>query len=155
MTPEQMQHALSHCEFFKELDPPSIEKISRICTPESYEVGQALFHQGDLDEHLYVIAEGHAVLQRSVDLRTRRGTVVIDTLGKGRVLGAWSTILGESHILMSSAIAQKPLVTVRISGVRLRQLMKDDALIGRKVLEQLCFLLRNRISAAYGAMDNI
>ena len=146
---------LERCEFFKGLEKSHIEKIAGLCQVETYKPGEHIFRQGDFGEHLYVIAEGHISLERSVDLGARKGSAVIGILGKGRVLGCWSTLLDEPHNLMSSAICRKPTRVVAIRGADLRDVMIGDATFGFNVLERLCFLLRDRIQGAYGAMEKI
>ena len=94
-------------------------------------------------------------MERSIDLGNRKGNVVIEALGKGRILGCWSTLLGESHFLMSSATCQKPTKVAAIKGSDLRQMMIDNSKLGFNILERLCFLLRDRIQSAYGAMEKI
>jgi hypothetical protein len=42
-----------------------------------------------------------------------------------------------------------------MQGARLRELMTADPLFGFNLMEKLCFLLRDRIQAAYGAMEKI
>ncbi|MCK4787195.1 MAG: Crp/Fnr family transcriptional regulator, partial [Desulfobacteraceae bacterium] len=74
---------------------------------------------------------------------------------KGRVFGCWSTLLGEPHNLMSSATCQKPTKIVTMKGTDLRNMMLNNTDLGFKVLEKLCFLLRDRIEGAYGAMEKI
>ena len=81
--------------------------------------------------------------------------MVIEALGKGKVLGCWSTLLGEPHILMSSTACQKPTTIVTINGSDLRQMMIDHSKIGFNLLERLCYLLLERIQSAYGAMEKI
>jgi hypothetical protein len=90
-----------------------------------------------------------------VDLGVRKGSVVIEALGKGRVLGCWSTLLDMPHILISSATCQKPTTIIAIKGKDLRQMMVGNTELGFNIMERLCFLLRDRIQAAYGAMDKI
>lgn len=94
-------------------------------------------------------------MERSIDLGNRKGNVVIEALGKGRVLGCWSTLLGEPHILMSSATCQKQTKVAVIKGSDLRQMMIDSSKLGFNILERLFFLLRDRIQSAYGAMEKI
>jgi len=155
MDSEKIEHALEHCEFFERLKKSDIAAIAGLCQVNSYEAGEYLFQQGDYGEHIYVIVEGRAHLERSVDLGARKGNVVIEALGKGRVLGCWSTLLDMPHILMSSAVCQKPTTALAIKGINLRQMMKKNTAVGFDIMERLCFLLRDRIQAAYGAMENI
>ena len=155
MSSSDIKQALASSEFFKGLEKSSIAQMASLCQVETYEPGEYIFRQGDFGEHIYIIAEGHIFLERSMDMGARQGSTVIGILGKGRVFGCWSTLLGEPHNLMSSATCQKPSKMVSMKGSDLRQLMLDSTELGLRVLERLCFLLRDRIQGAYGAMEKI
>lgn len=155
MDRSQIEQVLEKCEFFKGLDKSDVGKITDLCGTESYEAGEYVFQQGDFGEHLYIIANGHVFLERSTDLGSRKGSVVIGALGRGRVLGCWSTLLGEPHFLMSSATCQKPTTVVSFRGADLREMMLENTGMGLSVMEKFCFLLRDRIQAAYGALEKI
>lgn len=155
MERSKVEDAIERSEFFRGLDRGYLVKIASLCQVQTYKPGGYVFRQGDYGKHLYIIADGHISLERSVDLGTRRGNAVIGVLGKGRILGCWSTLLGEPHILMSSAICQKPTEVVVIKGKDLREMMTGDSELGFVLLERLCFLLRDRIQGAFGAMEKI
>jgi len=86
---------------------------------------------------------------------SRRSTVAVGLLGRGKLFGGWSTLLGEPHRLMLSAICRKPSRLVLLKGAELREMMTGDIRLGFDILERLCFLLRERIEVALGAMENI
>ena len=155
MKRKEIENVLENCEFFRGLGKKDISKIAGLCRMDTHESGEYVFRQGDYGEHLHVIAEGSVNLERSIDLGTKKGNVVMEVLGKGRVLGCWSTLLGLPHILMSSATCQKPTTMVVIKGTDLRAMMVDNPELGFNVMERLAFLLRDRIQAAYGAMEKI
>jgi len=155
MGPSEIVAVLENCEFFRGLNRDEIEKIASIGHVEMYEAGDSVFNQGDFGDKLYIIADGHVFLERSIDLGTRKGNAIISLLGKGRALGCWSSLLGDAHTLMSSAICRKPTKVVVIKGPALREMMLDNFQLGFKVMERLCFILRDRIQGAYGAMENI
>jgi len=155
MERSKVEDTIEKSEFFRGLDRDYLVKIASLCQVQTYKPGEYVFCQGDSGEHLYIIAYGHISLERSVDLGTRRGNAVIDVLGKGRILGCWSTLLGEPHNLMSSAICHKPTELVVIKGKDLREMMVSDSELGFILLERLCFLLRDRIEGAFGAMEKI
>ncbi len=146
---------LKGCEFFKGIKEPYVKNIAGLCQVQDYEAGEYVFSQGDFGEYLYVIAQGKVSLERSMDLGTRKGTAVIGLLGKGRAMGCWSTLLGQPHNLMSSAICQKPTTVVSLKGEDLREMMAGDHDLGFSVMESLCFLLKDRLYGALGAMENI
>ncbi len=155
MDASEILPVLEGSEFFRDLKKREHEKIARLCEAKTYEPGEFVFRQGDFGEHLYIIAEGHVFLERSIDLGTQKGRAVIGMLGKGRVFGCWSTLLGEPHNLMSSATCKKQTKVVALKGADLREMMMDNKELGFQVLEKLCFLLRDRIQGALGAMEKI
>ena len=155
MDTSEILPVLESCEFFKGLERSDLEKIRALCEAKTYEPGAFVFRQGDFGEHLYIIAEGHIFLERSMDLGTQKGRAVIGILGRGRVFGCWSTLLDEPHNLMSSATCQKQTKVVSLKGADLREMMMGNKELGFQVLERLCFLLRDRIQGALGAMEKI
>lgn len=155
MNASEIPSVLEGCEFFKGLEKNNIEKIASLCHMATYEAGENVFRQGDFGENLYIIAEGQVTLERAMDLGTRKGNVVIGMLGKGRVFGCWSTLINEPHNLMSSATCQKFTKAVVINGSDLREMMFNNIDLGFNILERLCFLLRDRIQGAFGAMEKI
>ena len=151
----EIVHALESCELFSGLGKSDIEKIAGLCKVETYGPGEYIFRQGDLGRHLYVIAEGHVFLERSVDLGPRKGNAVISILGKGRALGCWSTLLDEPHNLMASATCQKGTKVVVMNGADLRDIMLKNIELGLNVFRKLCYILRDRLQGAFGAMEKI
>ncbi len=155
MNTTEIEQALEHCEFFEGLGKSDISEIAGLCQVSKYEGGEYVFQQGDYGEYIYVVVQDRVHLLRSVDLGARKGEVVIEALGKGRVLGCWSTLLDLPHILMSSAACQKPTTTLAIKGADLRKIMISNTALGFNIMERLSILLRDRIQAAYGAMEKI
>jgi len=155
MDQSEILNILDNCELFRGLNTVEIENITKLGQVEMHEAGEKILNQGEFQDKLYIIAEGHVFLERSVDLGVRKGNVVIGLLGKGRALGSWSTLLGEAHPLMSSAICKKHTELVVIRGPALREMMLSNFQLGFKVLERLCSMLQDRIQGIYGAMENI
>lgn len=142
-------------DLFRGLDTDEIEEIASLAAVETYEPGENIFRQGDLGDNLYIIAEGHVLLERSVDVGERKGSATIGLLGKGRTLGCWPSLLGEPHSLLSSAVCTKPTTVIAIKGLALREIMLGNFQLGFRVLERICSILRERLQGAYGAMERI
>jgi len=155
MNTSEILDILGNCELFKGLNTVEIENVAKLGQVEMYEAGEKIFNQGEFQDKLYIISEGHVFLERSIDLDTRKGNVIISLLGKGRALGSWSTLLGEAHPFMSSAICKKHTNMVIIRGPALREMMLSNFRLGFKVMERLCSMLQDRIQGIYGAMENI
>lgn len=155
MEPSNIAAALEKSDFFEGLDKRYIEKIAGLCQVRDHAVGEALFSQGEPGEHLYVILNGLVFLERSINLGSRKGRVTIETLGPGRVLGCWSTLLDEPHVMMSTAICQEPTRILLLKGAELRRMMVESTVFGFSIMEKFCHLLLERMQAAYGAMEKI
>jgi len=155
MHTDDVRTTLETCEFFKGLDGGQLVGIIPICRPCRFEAGETIYHQGGVGEDIFIIADGQVVLERAVSVGHRKGTVPVAVLGKGKIIGGWSTLLNEPHTLMLSAICRRPAVLLAINGAELRQRMSADILLGFRLLEKLCLMLRDRVQATLGAMDNI
>ena len=151
----QIQKALEGCDFFRGLEKPHLQEIVDLGRLEEYEPGQYIYKQGESGEWMFLIAEGHVHLERSLDLGTKKGSVVIAMLGKGKVFGCWSTLLGKPHKYMSSASCPKRTRVIALKGSDLRAMMLRNSSMGFTVLENLCLTLRERIQGVYGAMERI
>ena len=86
MAKSEISGFLERCELFSGLNKSEVEKIAGLGHLEAYDAGQNILNQGDFGENLYIIAEGMVVLERSIDLGTRRGSAVIGLLGRGSSL---------------------------------------------------------------------
>lgn len=155
MERREILQTLSGSEFFLGFGEQDIDEIADICESRSMDTGACLFQQGDLGEDLFIVAEGKVHLERGMNIGERKGKVIIDVLGKGRVLGCWSTLIDKPHILMSTAVCERATTVLILKGADLRALMIRNRELGFHVLERLCLLLRDRIQAAYGALDKI
>ncbi len=148
-------NTLESCELFNGLEKGNIEKIAGLCRVEKYRQGEHIFRQGELGESLYIIANGHVFLERTIDLGSRKGNAIIGTLGKSKAFGCWSTLLDGPHNLMASATCQKATHVVVFKGTDLRDMMVDNVELGRNVFRKLCYILRGRLQGAFGAMEKI
>ena len=154
MTPDMLP-VLLKCELLVTLTQEEINPIISLCHTEQYQPGEAIFHQGDQGNKIYIIKEGQVSLERSVDLGGRKAQLSIAILGPGRALGSWLTLLGESHCLMSSALCTRRTEVITIEGPALREELRKNLPAGFKVMERLAFMLRERLRGVYGAMEKL
>lgn len=155
MNPAEIVNALERCELFSGLEKDDIKKIAGLCWVEMLNPGEYIFRQGELGENIYVIAQGYVFLERTVDLGVRKGNAVIETLGKGRAFGCWSTLLDEPHHMMASATCQKATMVIILRGADLCNMMLENVELGFNLFRKLCHILRGRLQGAFGAMEKI
>lgn len=153
--PCSVSEALATCELFAPLSGEEIACIEGLCEVQFYQTGDTIFCQGDRCNKIYVVSDGQVLLERTLDLGARKAKVPIAILGPGRALGCWAAILGECHVLMCSAICQRPTQVISMDASDLRAALLRDLTMGFKVMERLVLLLRERIQGAYGAMENL
>ena len=146
---------LESCEFFKGMQQDDLEEMANLWSVEDYAAGDHIFRQGALGDRIYIVAKGNVFLERSLDLGMRKGTASIGMLSKGKVFGCWSSLLNEEHTLMSSALCRKPTTVLSVNGSELRKIMLHDNVLGFKLLERFCLLLRDRLKGAYEAMEEL
>ena len=154
MTSDILQLLLK-CELLVTLSKEEINPIISLCHTEQYQPGEAIFHQGDQGNKIYIIKEGQVSLEHSVDLGDRKARLSISILGPGRALGSWLTLLGESHCLMSSALCTRKTEVIAIGGHDLREELRKNLPAGFKVMERLAYILRDRLRGVYGAMEKL
>ena len=147
--------ALLRCELFATLSRQEIDPIVSVCTVETYQAGDKIFSQDEHGSIVLIIAEGQVCLERTVDLGERTATITIATLGRGRAFGCWSSIIGNPHNLMSSAICTEETQVISMEGATLRTALQNDLSVGFKVLEKLALMLGERLRGVYGAMEKL
>ena len=72
MDSSEISLVLKSCEFFKGLQKENIQEIADLCQVKAYAAGDQIFRQGDLGNKIYVVAEGHVYLERSVISKWRQ-----------------------------------------------------------------------------------
>jgi CRP-like cAMP-binding protein len=155
MQTDDIHRILEACEFFKGLAAPQLAGIVPICRPCRFAAGETIYRQGGGGEEIFIIADGQVMLERAVSVGPRKGTVPVAYLGRGKIIGGWSTLLNEPHTLMLSAVCQRPALLLAIRGADLRERMTRDIGLGFRILEKLCLLLRERVQVTLGALDNL
>ena len=156
MSSSEITSGLKACELFARLSEDELEmliaSLGKSCEIKSFEAGDTVFTQGEHITTLYIIGDGHVLLQRSFDLGGRKAIRPLGLLGKGRAMG-WSALLYGPHYVTATAICQKPTRIILVEGSTLRSLLEDDTVKGFKVMDRLACMLGDRLRAAYSAME--
>ncbi len=157
MEPERIDTILRKCELFAELSEAQVDTIAALGSIEEFNGGEAIYAQGAVGRKVYVLAGGQVSLTRSFDLGARRtGNVAVYVLkerSNRRLMGGWSSLVGEAHVQMCSALCDKPTRVVSLPCAELRQAIVRDPVLGVKVLEKLILILRDRIEGSYAVME--
>jgi len=137
---------LRKSQLFWGLSDSQIDKLASLCWEESYRAGAHIFNAGDRAEHLYIIMEGRVALEMTIRIGQRtRKQATLDVITKGEAFG-WSAPFSERlPIFNMSAIATEDTRLLVFKGEDLRRLYDEDPELYRKMLEELIYLVCNRL----------
>jgi len=81
--------ALSKIKLFTGIHPEGIERLTAVCSEESYRVGDVIFREGEVGDKLYLILEGKVRISREV---SGMGEEALAVLAPGAAFGEMSLI---------------------------------------------------------------
>ena len=156
---EKITEILRMCELFSELSDTELVSIANLGRVEKFEPGERIYEQGGIGTKLYILAQGRVTLERTVELGGGRiANVTVFALKEQtnrRLMGGWSTLVGEQHVQMCSAVCEKPTKVISMRCSDLRESIVKNSTIRIKILEKLILLLRDRIYSSYGAIETL
>lgn len=123
---------LNRISIFENLDPMQIAKVANICEEESFKPGQFIFHESDMAEDMYIVAEGDVVFGHN--LGTPREEK-LGRMGPGDAFGELSLFDGLPRSMDAWADVNTRLLRIRKS--RWDQLIHTDTVLGVNILESL------------------
>ncbi|MDY0042664.1 MAG: cyclic nucleotide-binding domain-containing protein [Desulforhabdus sp.] len=150
---------LKKCELFSELSDSEIGAIAGSAITEQYGPGELIYEQGCIGRNLYILAEGQVSLERHIVLgKTSKANVTVfiqrETPSR-RLMGSWSTLVGERHVQMCSAKCNQPTTVVCIPCSALSEIVAQNPQLRIKILEKLVIMLRDRIASSYEALESL
>lgn len=159
MDKKKVAEILKKCELFDELSDRDLQPIVDLGRIEKFKAGDTILEQGSLGTKIYILSKGQVSLERRADLAgNRSATVTVFVLKESpnrRLMGCWSSLVGEQHVQMCSAVCDKPTEVVAMPCSDLRAVIVQNSAIRIKILEKLVLLLRDRIDSSYGAFETL
>lgn len=157
MNTEQVVSVLRKCEIFSGLSEKELRSIASLAKIEKFNAGEVIYTQGSIGRKLYVLAQGQVVLERTMSLGGKRqATLPVFVQRENpsrRLMGGWSSLVGQDHVQMCTATCRKPTTVVTLSAAELNACISRDPMTRATVLERLVLLLRDRIASSYQEME--
>ena len=127
---------LAGLRVFRDLPRVEVELVARIAEEEFYEDEQYLFHLGDIGESLFLILEGHLLVENGGEL--------VASLGRGEVVGEMAVFESEPR---SADVKASGLTRVlKLEGNLFMSLVESRPLLTRELLRMLSYRIRRRSS---------
>lgn len=134
---EDVVRLLRETEVFAGVDVPTATELAQRMVRRSFRRGEALFHQGDAGDSLYVLVEGSVAVVVSSENGDR---MVLTTLGPPDVLGEIALLDGGPR--SASAEAVEDTATLVLSRAAFLELVRDHPPFAEQLLRTLGGLVR-------------
>jgi CRP-like cAMP-binding protein len=145
-----MLETLPDIPFFRDLEPAQIAALKPLFESFTCATETAVFEQGDLATHLYLILKGRVAIQ----YKPYDGPAIILTrLYEGDVFG-WSAVIGSERYT-SSIVSETPLETIRIRGRDLWRLVDGHPQTGRVIIDRLAGMVSPRWTNAQEQIQSL
>lgn len=139
---ENLEKILAEHRFLTGMAPEHVHLIVGCASNVRFEAGQYLFREGDQANKFYFIRQGKI----AVEIRApAKGSIVIQTLGEGEVLG-WSWLIPpyEWHF---DARAVELTRAFALDGKCLRTKCEEDHHLGYELLNRFTDIIEQRLHA--------
>jgi len=134
--------ALRSMEFFHDMDPKHLRKLAAIASEATFETGDLVYKEGDLDKGMYLVQEGEVVIEmKSID----QGYAPVLNIGRGQLFG-WSSLF-PGQAKRARARVLKDTRAFLIDGERLNYLFETDHVLENVVMRQMIKLVGERVYA--------
>jgi CRP-like cAMP-binding protein len=125
---------------FEGLDQKQLIQVSQYYEVECFYPEHILFSEGDEGDQMVLLAEGEAEVLYTIG---KEGSTQVDRVSSGEVLGCAALIPPSKHIATTRTLTK--VETLVIDAVQLRQLMKNECLIGFAIQQNIIQVLLDRI----------
>jgi len=132
--------------FLKGLSAPHLELLAKNAMPAEFRTDELIFKEGSSANRFYILLSGEVMLESPCPkCDDERGTVPIETIGAGSVLG-WSWLFSPyySHF---NARALSPVKAIFFYGTRLREQCERDHDLGYELMKRAAAIFIERLQA--------
>jgi CRP-like cAMP-binding protein len=141
---EESKRALRRSHLFRDLHDSHLDLVLMTCEELNYQSGEAIFHQDDPGDALYVIARGSVEILLETDESEEMVELAVlevsDTFGE--------TILIEEGQRSATARCRTEVSLIRLPRGRLTQLVEDYPEIGFYIMRRMAADLMEKLRAA-------
>jgi len=137
---ETLERVLSEHPFLQGLDRKHVEFLTGCARNVRFEAGEFLHREGDDGNVIYLLRHGRVALEVHVP---DKGTLQVDSLGEGEVLG-WSWLF-PPHRWQLDARAVEPVLALALDGACVRQKMDADHDFGYALTKRLLYQIYQRL----------
>ncbi len=139
---ENLGPILSEHPFLKGLDKHHIDLITGCAQNMRFDAGEIICREGEEADSFYIIRQGKVALQIYTP---GQGSIIIDTLGDGEILG-WSWLI-PPHQWRFDAVASELTRAIALDGKCLRSKCEADHDLGYELLKRFASIVDERLES--------
>lgn len=140
---QTLEPVLKEHPFFKDLEPSYIRLITECASNVRFDAGEYIFREGEEANSFYIVRHGKVALEL---FAPGRGSVTIQTIGEGDVLG-WSWLVSPYRWFMDARALQL-VRAVALDGKCLRNKCEEDPKLGYELMKRFAHIIMERLHAA-------
>ena len=142
MATESLERILGEHPFFKGLEEPYLQLFVDCASNVCFNAGETIFREGDEANTFYLIRHGKVALETSAP---QRGTVIIQTLGEGEVLG-WSWLVAPYRWRFDGRAVELTRA-IALDGECLRGKCEEDHNLGYELMKRVSHVMEKLVEA--------
>jgi len=139
---DNLERIIGELPFLKGLDQQYIQLITGCASNIKFEPNQYLIREGEEANHFYIIRQGKIAVEV---FGAERGSLIIDTLQEGEVLG-WSWLI-PPYQWHFDARAVEMTRAIALDGKCLRNKCEQDHNLGYELLKRFAHVIEQRLQA--------
>jgi CRP/FNR family transcriptional regulator, cyclic AMP receptor protein len=128
--------------FLAGMDAELVRRLVPWANPSTFFAGARVFSEGGSANRFWLVRDGRVALDTYVP---GRGEVVVETIGRGSVLG-WSWLF-PPHRWHLGATAVVPTLTVELDAAGVLELCANDPLLGNELYRRFMAVVIDRLQA--------
>lgn len=138
---ERLKATIQAIPWLSELSATQLDKIvSAACMVEK-KAGEAIFHEGDKQDYLYIIIEGRVGIEMTLP---GRGRVRLGTIEPMDIVG-WSSVTTTIRQRTATARAVTPTRLIALDAASLLQLCEEDHDFGYLFMRRMANIIAGRL----------
>jgi len=142
MTMETLERVLAEHPFFKGLERPYLQLLAECASRVRFDAGEVIFRESEPANLFYLIRRGKVAVET---FSPNRGSIIIQTLGEGQVLG-WSWLIAP-YRRRFDARAVELTRAIALDGECIREKCERDYQFGYELMKRVAQLMDQRLQA--------
>ena len=139
---ETLERILAEHPFFKGLEEPYLQLLVGCASNVRFNAGEVVFREGEEANRFYLIRQGKVAVET---FAPGRGSIIMQTLGEGEVLG-WSWLIAPYRWRFDGRAVELTRA-IALDGECLRGKCEEDHNLGYELMKRVSHVMEKLVEA--------